>query len=1090
MAPSTEIDLEQIERLIFKREHDADFETKTEADIRGEYIDPLFDALGWNTRNLDPESADEWQREHSGVEGRTDYLVSLSERPFLAIEAKRAGRVTSVAERRKKFDRTPEERQVLRYTRERRVPWAILTNFDRLLVFDADGERLLLGFDSPKELLSSLGAEPSRSLRQLSYAAVTGGSLDWLRDLALKHEIDAQFLQLLGDLRLILARDILARHRSNPLLLEADGSFSLESLLRVVQRVLDRMILVRYADDQEILRQHDLLGNLLRRYEALGEYRSPDELHAMLVRLWAAVDRIHDTTIFEQGHPCEHLPLSNEILTATIEALDGVSFRKFTADILGATYESYLGTTLAFTPEGQLSQHEEPEKRRWAGIFYTPSFVVHEIVETTLGARLDDLRARHGLAAIEHVRGLRVLDPACGSGSFLIAAYDRLARFYRELNLEIDAEFDRVTAGSTDPFEQVERAKAVGLPRTVPDYPWIILTEHLYGVDIDSEAAEIATLNLVMRAFTELRLLNRQHERLPLILNQNIKVGNSLVETFATTLTEYAIHRNADIRRMVRNRGELANSRDDERRRALYAEYREIATPIEEIARALGARKIPADVSAFDWYAEFPEVWFTNDGQVRSDAGFDVVIGNPPYIRVQRLRKSFPWEADFYRTRYVSSRRGNYDIYVLFIERGLELLSATGVLGYIVPHRFFVARYGAPLRRLLSEGGNLRRIVNFGAEQVFDAATTYTTLLFLNKAQTSDFSYLRVTDINRWREKPDTREATFPASYLGESPWTFPLGEERQLFERLRGFATLGDVAEAFTGVQTSADDVYIMDYVGDSQDGILLRSRALQCDWIFESAAARPLVSGTHVGRYAPLRTQQWILFPYHVAEERAELIDFADLERQWPRAAKYLLRCRQRLEEREGGEFRDENWHRFGRSQNLGKQGRMKLCVPRLVETLRATIDAEGGFVLDNVDVGGVSMRPTAQGHHLEYFLGLLNSRLLDWVFRRTSAPFRGNWFSANRQYLDTLPVRLIDFGNSDDVERHKQIVSLVRQILEAYRRSDEALLEREREENIELADQRARVVDQLIYDLYGLSDAERALVNGDVVLVSQED
>lgn len=423
------IDIELLRRLVHKREHDADFERKTESDIRSEYIDPLFRALGWDPANLDETSQDVWTREVHGINGRVDYVIKIGDRPQFVIEAKRAGGVISMGERQRRLDRTSEERQVLRYTRERRIPWAILTNFDRLLVFDADAERLLIGFDSPSAMLSSIeeDGDPAGSLRQLSYAAVTGGSLEWLRDLALKSEMDRAFLGLLRELRLLFARDLLRNHSDSELLQSDDGALSLDKVLAVVQRVLDRLILIRYADDHEILRNHDLLATLLRQYEALGEYRGPDELHASLVRLWAAVDRIHDTTIFQQGHPCERLWLSNDVLAHGIEALNGVSFRKFTFDVLGATYESYLGTTLVFE-NGNLVEHTEPEKRRWAGIYYTPRAIVEELVDQTLGTKLKELREQFGLNAIEEVRELRVLDPACGSGSFLIHAYDQLGK--------------------------------------------------------------------------------------------------------------------------------------------------------------------------------------------------------------------------------------------------------------------------------------------------------------------------------------------------------------------------------------------------------------------------------------------------------------------------------------------------------------------------------------------------------------------------------------------------------------------------------------------------------------------------------------
>ena len=132
--------------------------------------------------------------------------------------------------------------------------------------------------------------------------------------------------------------------------------------------------------------------------------------------------------------------------------------------------------------------------------------------------------------------------------------------------------------------------------------------------------------------------------------------------------------------------------------------------------------------------------------------GFDAIVGNPPYIRIQTMKEWAPLEVEYYKRAYAAAGKGNYDIYVVFVERALRLLNPRGRLGFILPHKFFNAQYGEPLRRLLAGGRHLAEIVHFGDQQVFHAATTYTCLLFLDRAGRDEFRFERVADLAAWRE--------------------------------------------------------------------------------------------------------------------------------------------------------------------------------------------------------------------------------------------------------------------------------------------------------------------------------------------------
>ena len=165
--------------------------------------------------------------------------------------------------------------------------------------------------------------------------------------------------------------------------------------------------------------------------------------------------------------------------------------------------------------------------------------------------------------------------------------------------------------------------------------------------------------------------------------------------------------------------------------------------------------------------------------------GFDAVIGNPPYIRIQALKEWAPKEVEFYKRAYVSASKGNYDIYVVFVEKGLQLLNPNGLLGYILPHKFFNAKYGEPLRGLIADGKHLSKVVHFGDQQVFGGATTYTCLLFLTKKNNPSIHFTQVVDLSDWKVTTEAVNDYIDADNIKANEWSFIVGPSARLFEKL-----------------------------------------------------------------------------------------------------------------------------------------------------------------------------------------------------------------------------------------------------------------------------------------------------------------
>ena len=502
-----------------------------------------------------------------------------------------------------------------------------------------------------------------------------------------------------------------------------------------------------------------------------------------------------------------------------------------------------------------------------------------------------------------------------------------------------------------------------------------ILARNLYGVDINPESVEITQLALWLHTATKGQPLTT--------LDDHIRCGNSLVGP------DYA--------------GFYAARHD-----SLFGD---LSTDERDL------------VNVFDWAAEFPGV--LGPGLPAADRGFDCVIGNPPYVKLQHMRKIKEDEVAYLmeQTRsvgvgdekrsqplYRSTRTGNFDLYLPFIERGLDLLQDDGRMGYIAPSVWLKNEYGEGLKELIAERGTLDRWVDFGHSQVFEDVTVYTALQFFAKERRDAFQFHRV-DGNAVAELEwDDDTSSLPVAAIpAAEPWLLMGEAERRLFDRLAAeFPRLDDerLTRGITvGIQTSADDFYHL----ERKTGGAFASSLEEATFEVEDALMRPLVSGADAKRYETPDTTTHLLFPYDLRGDRPRLFTAEEMASRFPMGWAYLKRHEEKLRARERRKMDgDEIWWAYNYPKNLDKQEEVKLLVPRLVERLAAAVDPGGDFCLDNVDVGG--MLP-ADVEDTFYLLGVLNSPVADFMFRRISKPFRGGYFAANKQFIASIPVPLPD-------------------------------------------------------------------------------
>lgn len=993
-----------------------------ETQLRRDYLDPMFRLLGWDVDNSAgyAEAFREVVHEDAVKVGGTtkapDYSFRIGGRRLFFLEAKRPA--VHIKE-----DIAPAY-QLRRYAWSAGLQLSILSDFEEFAVYDgtikphprdrpAKARVFYCTFEEYAEKWDEIAALFSKQ------AVLRGGIDRFVRQLPGRRgtaSVDAEFLAQIENWRELLARNIALRN-----------ALDAHALNHAVQATIDRIVFLRICEDRGIEDEGRLLAltNGAHLYPRLTKlFRDADDRYnSGLFHFRAEKGRAGEPDGYTLDLVIDDKPLK-DILRGLYYPESPYEFSVLPADILGQVYERFLGKVIRLTSGGKARVEEKPEVKKAGGVYYTPTYIVDAIVRQTVGRLLAGKTPRQA-------ERLRICDPACGSGSFLIGAYQYLLDWHLRWYAENDPH--RHASGRNPRLRQTPE----GWRLTVAERKRI-LTNCIYGVDIDPQAVEVTKLSLLLKVlegetsetlgWAQMKLF---HERALPDLDANILCGNALIGT-----DFYAGRLKLD---------------DAERRR----------------------------VNAFDWEAGFPQVF--------AAGGFDAVIGNPPYIRIQTLKEWAPLEVEHYKATYRAASKGNYDIYAVFVERGLQLLNRQGRLGFILPHKFFNAEYGEPLRRLIAEGRHLAAVVHFGHQQVFSQATTYTCLLFLNKTATDACRFVRVRDLAAFAAGGGEEDAhDIPARRITAAPWNFAGDGGGQLCERLMAMpARLGDVAHIFVGLQTSADKVYVLQALGPAEAGRLPVRDAEGNEWRLEAGILKPFLYKADLPPHARPQASHWLLFPYDLDGDRAELIAAEAMARRYPEAWRYLQGKSALLKGREGGKWNHAAWHAFGRTQNLTAFEAPKLVVQVISRRARYAYDAAGSYFTGggNGPYYGVRWRDANDRHSLLYLSGLLNSRLLDSCLHRLSTPFRGGYWSYGKRFIERLPIRLIDFADPADRARHDKMVGLVEAMLKLHEQlaaaktaHDKTLIQRQREAT-------ERQIDALVYELYGLTEAEaRQVESGD--------
>lgn len=654
----------------------------SEANTETGLIEPLFYALGWTKDDFNKRTP----ARREGKRGVADYAFKINDKIVFFLEAKAVGIPLE----------KEADKQVISYALSKRptIPFAISTNFEELNVFCVEQEDALhqtfRSFKKPENYIADL-----QSLLWLSRENFeSGATLQKAEEegrLKKRMAIDKVLLEDLMQMRKLIVEDIEKNY---------SGKYDLNEKEEIVQRIIDRLIFIRRCEDVGINPKNMALREITE--------LTHDEAYPKLKTYFREYNDVYNSGLFAVGidNDCDKIKIEGSIIKKLIEYLyeskDKQYYYNFDwidADVLGQVYEQYLGKILQQTKSGKAKLKEGQAHKKEQGIYYTPTYIVDFIVKNTLGEALKDKKIK--------ANDLKILDPACGSGSFLIKAFDYL---YDDLSTKKDAGQHKLDNQGSYSIKTE------------------ILKKNIYGVDLDNKAVEITKLNLLLKASEKFR-------KLPEEVDLHIKHGNSLV--------------------------------DDEH----------ITT------------------QALKWEQKFSSiVQFDEKGAIKNDFGFDILIGNPPWVSIKGKQKSIDLsekELDWLFKKYPCDQyRPN--LFEMFMWRALSLIKEGGYFGFIVPDRLCYNGQFAPLREYILKNFTLKKL---WFKPLFEGVISDNIIFIIKKEKATKRSTVEVA------EYPSTKfEKIAQETYANLSDFSWFIADSKliNLFEKIKSNPIVFELGKKF----------------------------------------------------------------------------------------------------------------------------------------------------------------------------------------------------------------------------------------------------------------------------------------------------
>ncbi|EAH9782246.1 class I SAM-dependent DNA methyltransferase [Campylobacter jejuni] len=467
----------------------------------------------------------------------------------------------------------------------------------------------------------------------------------------------------------------------------------------------------------------------------------------------------------------------------------------------------------------------------------------------------------------------------------------------------------------------------------------------------------------------------------------------------------------------------------------------------------------------FEWRFEFPEI-LDDDGNFK---GFDLIIGNPPYIRIQGLDKN---SSQYYKKHFKVASK-NYDIYILFIEQCFKLIKKQGVISFIMPHKWFNADFGVNLREFAKD--KISKIISFEEFQIFDAST-YTALQWFEN-NSLHLKFIQADKNIKTKEEMSNfifnlKEENFKMinnKKLSSSFWSFEENSNQEIFSKINQHISVKDIfSKIFQGLATSKDSVYFLKDCQENKNSVKGYSKELDKEVEIEKEILKPLLMGDSFHRYEKPISNSMVLFPYYRQDntdvKKMCLYDENELKSKFPKAWEYLKECESILRARENGRFDNEKWYQFGRTQGINQENISKLLCPDICNNTHFVLDNLGEFYFTTTIYGYVR-NEEYKNLDYKYLMAVLNSSLTWWFLQKTSVVMRGGFYRIKPAYIEKFCIPKI---NSKNEKLADELINSVDEILKA----------KEQDKNANTQELENKI-NSLVYKLYNLTEEEIKII-----------
>ncbi len=963
----------------------SDLDQTKETGIQGQFLIKIFEAvLGYKTQS---EGEKEWNMfaepktevDSKEADGGLGFFSINKNQTRVVIELKDAKTNLDAKQKGRKNDQSPIEQAFDYLSKFDGCKWAIVSNFKEIRLYSKERgqgfyeEIDLLKIHEEEELKKFIFLFSKENLINKERDSVID---DLLKDSFVKEQdISKAFYKTYKETRIHLFDHL---NRNNP-------SINAAILLEKAQKILDRVIFICFCEDLDLIPS----GIFRKLLDAANLSFTPSETKVwdQAKGLFHSIDKGNPPLninkfnggLFKQDDILDNLVIKDEIILELLKLSDYDFDSDLNVNILGHIFEQSISdleemrisvinvyenlkTGEIFDEPGEIRKIVEKEgKRKKDGIFYTPEYITRYIVDQAVGGWLIDRKKELGFESLP------------------------------ELTDE-DYKSIKVKKGKYKGNNRIEKHRKF----------WEVYKEKLRNIKVlDPACGSGAFLNQVFDyLYKEGQVVNEaiaslksgQSEIFDLdkhILNNNI-FGVDLNEE-SVQITKLSLWL------------KTANK------------SKELTTLDENIkcGNSLIDDPAVAGEKAFNWKEEFKEIF--------DHGGFDVVIGNPPYVKIQGLRTNYTNETEYYVKNFESAT-GKFDIYVLFIELASNLLRNKGKAGYILPHKFLNSEYGVGVRKFLSTNKVIDKLFHFDGYPVFDDATTYTCLLFLSKIQKESFEYIHIDPLNL-QAKTDYIFETQSIKELSDRKWDISSGKNVEILNKLSlGNPKLQDLVEGiYQGIVTVGDDIFMLEgkIVGNYFEGY---SEKLKSNIKIESSLLRPILKGKDVSRYHESKSKYFVIYPHKEEGGKTVFIPEEEMKGSYPLTYNYFLNFKDELiAKKKRYKTNTDQWYSLHRARELSVFEQLKIITPYIASRPSATLDSNK--FLHNTKVYSIILKNKEEQRYYN-LLGLLNSKITWFYIKNTSSLFQGGFYTFSTKFLESLPI-------SEDVMTSK-IHIFVKQLL----------------------------------------------------------